>query len=392
MKINIIVIGAGMYVCGKGTDEFGTILPALFEWKRSGGDLGQVHICGTTLESAVEVKNRAEILSKKFSEEIQIYTYPTDEEINTNKYLSILNQLPQPACAIISVPDHLHYTIIRECLKKGIHTLVVKPFVTNIKDANDLVLLQNKYNVYGAVEYHKRFDRSNQKLKEVMNSGKIGDPLYFIVEYSQRKTIPIEKFTQWVEKTNIFQYLGIHYVDILYYSTHAKPLRAMATGQNGFLRANGINAFDAVHGTIEWKSKSGKSFYSYIFTNWIDPDNTSAMSDQKIKVIGTKGRYEANQKYRGIKIISDENGIEEPNPDFCSSYVTSTGTISYKGYGIESVHTYIKDVIGLYQNRYTIKELETKRPTFTDAIPSTAVIEAINKSLENNGSWENIVY
>jgi predicted dehydrogenase len=392
MKMNIIVIGAGMYVCGKGTDEFGTILPALFEWKRSGFDLGQVHVCGTTSESAVEVEKRATILSKKFNEEIQIFAYPLNEKINTNTYLSILNQVSKPVCAIVVVPDHLHYKIIIECLKKGIHTLVVKPLVTKIQDAKELILFQKKYNIYGAVEYHKRFDRSNQKLKEVINNGRIGEPLYFIVEYSQRKTIPTKIFSQWVEKTNIFQYLGIHYVDIIYFSTHAKPLRVMATGQYGFLRDNGINAFDAVHGTVEWKAKNGNIFYSYIFTNWIDPDATSAMSDQKIKVIGTKGRYEADQKYRGIKIVSDDNGTEEVNPDFCSSYVTSSGAMSYKGYGIESIHTFINDVICLYQNRCTIKELEGKRPTFKDAIPSTAVIEGINKSLDNNGSWESVVY
>ena len=31
-KIDIVVIGAGLYVCGKGTEGYGTILPAIFEW------------------------------------------------------------------------------------------------------------------------------------------------------------------------------------------------------------------------------------------------------------------------------------------------------------------------------------------------------------------------
>ena len=33
--INVMVIGAGLYVCGKGTEGFGTILPAIYEWKRA---------------------------------------------------------------------------------------------------------------------------------------------------------------------------------------------------------------------------------------------------------------------------------------------------------------------------------------------------------------------
>ena len=30
-KINVLVIGGGMYVCGRGTDSYGTILPSLLE-------------------------------------------------------------------------------------------------------------------------------------------------------------------------------------------------------------------------------------------------------------------------------------------------------------------------------------------------------------------------
>jgi hypothetical protein len=30
-KINILIIGAGLYVCGKGTNGYGTILPAIFQ-------------------------------------------------------------------------------------------------------------------------------------------------------------------------------------------------------------------------------------------------------------------------------------------------------------------------------------------------------------------------
>ena len=47
---------------------------------------------------------------------------------------------------------------------------------------------------------------------------------------------------------------------------------------------------------IEWERKDGGLFVSTHITNWIDPDETSAMSDQKINVVGTKGRFQADQK------------------------------------------------------------------------------------------------
>ena len=51
-KIDIVVIGAGLYVCGKGTDGFGTILPAVFEWKRHNENLGVVHCVSTSANSS----------------------------------------------------------------------------------------------------------------------------------------------------------------------------------------------------------------------------------------------------------------------------------------------------------------------------------------------------
>ena len=41
-RINVLVVGAGMYVCGRGTGTFGTIIPALNEASKS-GVLGKIH-------------------------------------------------------------------------------------------------------------------------------------------------------------------------------------------------------------------------------------------------------------------------------------------------------------------------------------------------------------
>ena len=40
----------------------------------------------------------------------------------------------------------------------------------------------------------------------------------------------------------------------------------------------------------------GSKFTETIITSWVDPDSSSAVSDQKIKFVGTNGRYEAEQK------------------------------------------------------------------------------------------------
>lgn len=393
MKLNILIVGAGMYVCGRWTKEFGTVLPALCEWKRQGRPLGSIFLAATRSESCREAKRKLKALNKLMGTNLILNSYPKSQgEHDNESYLKAINEIPRPACAIVVVPDHLHMKVAGDCLKGGLNTLVVKPLAPSVHEAKMLIQIQEEHRVYGAVEFHKRFDRANLKLKEIIARGIIGEPLYFIVEFSQRKSIPSKVFSSWVNQTNIFQYLGVHYVDIIYFATRAVPRRAMGIGQYGWLTEKDINTYDAVHGTIEWESTSGNTFLSYIFTNWIDPESTSAMSDQKIKVIGTKGRYESDQKRRGITVVTDEKGIEEPNPDFCSTYLADLDTFSYQGYGIKSIHTFIKDAIDLVHNDITIQQLELLRPTFKESLPSTAVIDAINTSIERKGLWVDVVY
>lgn len=386
--LNVFVVGAGMYVCGRGTDEYGTVMPALCEWKKE-NDLGDVYIVGTNVKNVGLAKLKIKELKRRMGIEIFVRYFPEGHWGGSKSYRDALSEIPKPACAIVAVPDHLHKKVASATIKEGLHTLVVKPLTPTIKETSELIRLQRKKKVYCAVEFHKRFDHANIKLKDVIAQGLIGEPLYFLVEFSQRKNIPTKIFKKWVGKTNVFQYLGIHYVDIVYFATGALPRRVMAIGQKGWLRSKGIDTYDSIQGLIEWELPSGRRFNSHIATNWIDPESTSAMSDQRIKVIGTKGRFESDQKKRGITIVTDNKGTEEPNPYFCCAY-GKEGEISYRGYGIESIQQFLSDIVEIEAGRLRIDELEDKRPTFKQSVVPTAVLEGINKSLKNNGKWVNV--
>ena len=387
IPVNILIIGTGMYVCGRGTNGYGTILPAIYEWKRQQRGIGDIYIAGAHIEGINILREKVNELNKLFGFEIRPKFFPEKDVLDHEAYKKAVQEIGKPACAIIVIPDNLHRKAAEDTIKNGLHTLVVKPLAPTVQEVFELIELQRKNKVYCAVEFHKRFDRSNIKLRDTLVRGDIGDPLYFIIEYSQQKSIPAERFKTWVETTNIFQYLGIHYVDIVYFATRAIPQRVIAVGQKNWLFKRGINTYDSIQVVAEWVTPAGNKFTSSFFTNWIDPENTSAMSDQKIKVIGTKGRYEADQKERGIYMVTEEKGIEEPNPDFCSMYGNKTGEISFQGYGIDSVSQFFKDVMDIESGVLEIYALEGKRPTFRDAIIPTIVIEATNRSLVANGQW-----
>jgi|SRR3989338_3228888 len=388
MPLNILIIGTGLYVCGRGSDGYGTILPAIYEWKRKERE-GNIYIAGRNPEGIGIIRDKVKGLNELFGFEIKPLYYPKDNLHNQNAYLDAIREIPKPACVIIAAPDNLHKQMASDTIEHCLHTLVVKPLAPTLREVLELIELQQKRCVYCAVEFHKRFDYANLKLKDTIAQGLIGEPLYFLVEYSQRKSMPAKFFKKWIASTNVFQYLGIHYVDIIYFATNGLPQRVMASGQKNWLYSKGIDTYDSIQGVIEWETPSGKKFTSCILTHWVDPESSSAMSDQKIKVIGTKGRFESDQKARGITITSDERGIEEPNPYFSSPYGRE-GKVTYRGYAIESITQFLKDVVQIEKGELKIDELQEARPTFKQAIIPTAVIEGINRSLENNGKWVDV--
>ena len=310
---------------------------------------------------------------------------------NKKDYKNILKSEKKLVCAIIAVPDHLHFNVINECLNYNLHTLVVKPFTTKVFDAKKLIAKKVSKNLIGAVEFHKRFDKHNILLKNIYESQKLGDPLYFNVEYSQKKIMPEKIFKSWASRTNILQYLGVHYIDLVYFITKAKPLRVMAMGQKTWLKKKKINTFDSIQCLIEWRTKKNIKFNQTLVVNWVDPNNSSSMSYQKIKFCGTKGNYESDQKNRGIKIISDNNDFQEPNPDFCQTFSLDEKNIYWKGYGIKSITNFLNIVNKNFStNQKSLKFLNKSTSSFEEALISTAVIEAASKSLKNNFVWKKI--
>ena len=115
------------------------------------------------------------------------------------------------------------------------------------------------------------------------------------------------------------------------------------------------------------------------------------MSNQYISIVGTKGRIDSDQKNRGIKIVSDNDNFQEPNPDFCQSFISDDNLTSWKGYGIKSVLNFLEGVRKLNSKKnISAKVFDNNSASFKDALISTAVIEAASKSLDNKSKWQKI--
>lgn len=383
--MKILVVGAGMYVTGRhGTGE-GTILASLAQASKD------IQIEGVD----VIARNPANSHLVEEAQDRINCRIGSDLKVKYHAILSAADYLAQNAnydAAIIVVPDHLHYEIGKVVLDNNIHCLMVKPLTPSRAEAADLIKIQQKRGLYAAVEFHKRFDESNRMVKRLISDGTIGNVRYFVINYSQRIMIPLDVFREWSTKTNIFQYLGVHYVDLVYFLTGACPVRVMAIGTNGVLDALGIPTCDSVHAVIQWRGGAGGDhpFITVMNIGWIDPRCTSALSDQKFTLTGSAGRMELDQKNRGIELVKDGIGIQHVNPYFSDYLPTIDGGMEFQGYGYKSVRGFLDDVQALQAGRIRLSELDETRPSFRQGMISTAVVEAVNISISQSSRWVDI--
>ena len=173
--MNLVVIGNGAYVSGRGTNGYGTIFPAIIEYIRNGGAIDEVHMIGTNRKHSLEAMDKINELTQLTGVNINLTIYPNKDGENKSIYKNVLNKIDNATCAIIAVPDHLHFQIAQDCLKAGLHTLLVKPFTPSVKEALSLIKVAKLNKLYGSVEFHKRWDKHNLMLRDIFRAKRLGD-------------------------------------------------------------------------------------------------------------------------------------------------------------------------------------------------------------------------
>lgn len=384
--MKVLVVGAGMYVTGRHGSGVGTIMASLAQASRE-LSIKSVTIAAQSENNQTLVADAARRINAILGTSLRFDYVAIDGE------QSVLGQIQEKFdCVVVSVPDPLHHRYAAEFLVAGIPPLIVKPFTPTLAEAKDLVELQARHDTYGAIEFHKRFDESNLVAKRSIADGTLGKLLYVTVDYSQQVHIPLRVFRSWAAKSNIFQYLAVHYIDLLTFLTGYVPYRAMGFGTYGQLRDAGIDTYDSIHAQVLWRNplKPEETLIQQLSSNWIDPETTSALSDQKFRIVGTKGRIELDQKNRGIELVSDQHGIKHPNPYFADFLPDQDNRLAFQGYGYKSILTFLKDVNDMRNGRTHRKELDLTRPSFKQGLISTAVTEAVSHSVANNSAWMDI--
>jgi len=115
----------------------------------------------TEIHSIVEINDNAKILSKR----LKIPFYRSTKELLAKK---------NPDAVIIAKPNKLHEKHTISFLKLKIPVLLEKPISDNIKSARRIVDSSKRNKTPLLIGYHRRHNSIISRVKEIINSGKLG--------------------------------------------------------------------------------------------------------------------------------------------------------------------------------------------------------------------------
>jgi predicted dehydrogenase len=246
-------------------------------------------------------------------------------------WLDILREFPDLDVMAVATPDPLHAEVIFAALKAGVHVVTEKPMCLDISEADRIIALARAKERIVAVDMHKRYDPDHLRIREEIRQ-RIGDPLYGLAYLEEPLHVSTRTF-KWAEQSDPFSYVGTHWVDLIYHYYRSKPVSLAAVGQKKRLVRDGINAYDAVQVRVDFANGMSINFHN----NWITPPDFEGPVNQGHEIVGSNGKVESDQQYRGLRWWHQGGGSRTQNNHFTRDVKRPDGSAGYVGYGIDSL-------------------------------------------------------
>ncbi|RLD11224.1 MAG: hypothetical protein DRI44_04105 [Chlamydiae bacterium] len=401
---NILIIGGGMI-----TNDL--ILPAVYHLQRL-GKIKNISVCALNGRPLKELAENPTI--KKAFPNSSFNALPDYNSVDLNEsfpelYKDVLNKMEPENLVIVATPDQTHYKIAKDALAAGQHTITVKPLVLKHCEAVELENIAKEKGLFLGVEYHKRMDDRALMARHHYREGHFGEfrlgQASMIEPYYYMKS----NFQNWCvcENTDMFSYVGCHYVDQIHFITGLLPVEISVyaikdkypNGQEGYLWTDA---------RVLWNNGACLNVINAIGYPNIAPGGNA----QGLKMF-CKGEKDAcmifhEDQYRGVKYSFDpdrdncpDKKYQEPSPDFMKLvYRGGNDGLEPVGYGYRSIEKLVQGALRVKQCESLTdkqKELNTIDEEGILATPQNSfynelVMEAGRLSILNDGKPAVIEY
>jgi len=402
-KPQVCIVGGGMITQIQ-------ILPAIYNLQRMGA-VGDISICA--LDSGpLKILAQDQNLKKAFPG--QTFTpYPSldknPDEKFPDMFKEVIAKMDKHGIVVVAVPDQLHYGMLTTALENDQHICCVKPLVLEYSQAVEIEKIAYEKGLAIGIEYHKRLDDRALVARRLYREGKFGEFRIGHAEMNEPYYYRHSNFQNWCtcENSDMFTYVGCHYVDQVHFITGLLPKAVSVYGIKDKY-PNGQNGYLWTDARVIWENGACLNV-----TNIMGyPDEGPGGNFQGIRMYcagdNKSGMLVHDDQYRGIKYCYVEKGDEpgdtfyaEPSPDYFK-YVDLGGSgLTPVGYGYRSIEYIIKaacrciDVSGgLDERQKLLKQMDTEGIMATPANSSynELVMEAGRMSILNDGREVEITY
>ncbi|HTA29561.1 MAG TPA: Gfo/Idh/MocA family oxidoreductase [Candidatus Cybelea sp.] len=282
----------------------------------------------------------------------------------------VLREVPDLDLVAVATPDHLHTPVILAALGQGTHVITEKPMCLSIDEADQIVDLAQSKNLIVAVDMHKRYDPDHVRIRDEIKN-RIGEPLYGAAYLEEPLEVSSSTF-KWAAQSDPFSYVGTHWVDLIWHYYSSKPVSLTAVGQKKRLAREGINAYDAVQVRVDYANGMSIHFHN----NWITPPDFEGAVNQGHEIVGTDGKVESDQQYRGLRFWHQGGGSRTVNTHFTRAVARPDASQTYVGYGVDSLTAGLAAICRRKFFGANRAELGALYPTAEDARLTVAIVHA----------------
>jgi len=293
----VTIIGGGMITKIQ-------LLPSLYQLQRE-GVIGDISVCALNAAPLAELKADPSLAQAFPGHDFTPYPDPEKvdpDELFPDLYKEVLAQAPRGSIAVIAVPDQVHYPVLNVAIDNDLHVCIVKPLVLEHSQAEEVAERALKRGLVVGVEYHKRFDYRNLMAREAYQAGRLGNfrlgQAQMIEPYYYRDS----NFQNWctTENTDLFTYVGCHYVDLVAFITGLLPVSVSVYGIVDSY-PNGNEGFLWTDGRVIWENGASLSV-----VDAIGYPNAAAGGNAQGLTMWCQGDKDAtllvhSDQYRGIK-------------------------------------------------------------------------------------------
>jgi predicted dehydrogenase len=252
----------------------------------------------------------------------------------------------------IAVETSGHYKIAKEALEAGKHIYVEKPFTQTVEEAQELKELAKKKNLIIHVDHIMIFHPVVRKIKEMIDSGEIGDILYMDSVRLNLGKIKKDVSSMWD--------LAVHDLSIIDYLSGAK--------EPFYIHAVGEKIYNPKE-ILVFLSLRYEGFIAHIQSSWLSP-----LKERRFVVVGNKKMVVFDDMKLGQKLMIYDKGVD---------VVSGEENIEYKDYAVKIREgdiyiPYIPEEDALYNSlNHFLECIEQKKESISGADQAIRLLKSL---------------